>query len=200
MMRLASAATLATVLCLLGGCAGASRLSLVSVSNQRTFTHRFEQTCAGRSVDGDWQIVLVDPGRSQAGQRRVGDPLQPAPLPLKQVVYLRMFWRPMKGAKYDYPSASNAAVDWYVIGSGNGDQPDFLHYQGVGFVRLSRSSEGVSVTLDNATLQPVARRGGMEDPVGSARLSGKIHARLDPQRVRRELGELRQLRPDETAR
>jgi hypothetical protein len=87
-----------------------------------------------------------------------------------------MFWRPMLGTKPDFPSASNATIDWYVMGTGSRESVDMVHYQGVGFVSVRAAAGGATVTVHSALLNPVASCGRMSDPIGTARLSGTFFA------------------------
>lgn len=164
----------------LGGCASsASKLSMAPVRSQEAFTQSFSTAYASKTESGDFQVILVDDGLGN-GQGDHGQPLQPtAAPPLRQVVQVRVFWRPMKGTKPNFPSASNAAIDWYVFGVGSRENADMIHYQGVGFVEVGGSREHPTVRIRSATLRSAERVGEIEDPIGAALVRGTIHAESD---------------------
>jgi hypothetical protein len=164
--RTLSLAVLALPLAFLAvGCAGGStHLTVTSVQNHRTYQQPFAKAYAGRSEQGDFDVVLV---RDGAAGKSV-----PA---VRQVMHVRVLWKPMKGTKLDHPTATNATIDWYVFdGSGAGGM---VAYSGAGFVDVQQSGGVATLDIRNATLKPTTREGGMIDPIGPARLQGTVVAR-----------------------
>jgi hypothetical protein len=163
--------TLSAALC---GCASQSRLTVAPTRSREIFSQRFDKAFSSRDEAGDYRIVLLDDGLNVP--QNTG-PLHPtATPPVRQVVRIRLFWRPMLGTKPDFPSASNAAIDWYVMGTGSREAIDMIHYQGVGFVSVRTAAGGATVTIHTALLNPVASCGRMADPIGVTKLSGTFFA------------------------
>jgi hypothetical protein len=182
---------------LLTGCAGGgSSVTIKPVNADRAFARSFEQSYVSRKTDGSYDVVLVHDDAvklaSVAAGGKAGRPLQPAAaMPLRQVVHIRVMWRPMIGTETDSPSATNASIDWYVLGGGTERWTDLLHYGGAGFVTVDHHGDTRRVTIRNATLKPRASQGGLADPLGTAKLTGSLVARRDPRRVRELLLETR---------
>ena len=176
-VRLLSALVL---LLLTVGCAGNSTsLTVQSRQNGQTYQQRFSKAYAGRSPRGDLDVVLVQNAGPDRATRDVW-----------QVMHVRVLWKPMKGVKLDNPTATNATIDWYVMG---GDEtnpaqaPGLVAYTGAGFVRVNKSGGLTKLEIRNATLRPTAREGGMADPIGPAKLQGTIVARTGSGEQVREL-------------
>ncbi len=179
MVQNPSAWMLALVL-LLGGCASqTSKLTLTPVHGVEALTQSFPTAYAGRSESGDFQVVLLNDGL-HAAEGDAADPIEPTTTPpLRQVVEVRVFWRPMRGTKPDFPAAANAAIDWYVFGVGSRESTDMVHYQGTGFAEVGGSDAHPTIRIRHATLATVARVGHIGDPIGLARIKGAIHARVN---------------------
>jgi hypothetical protein len=166
---------LVVLLLLATGCgsspSGPGSVTLKPVGQSRPFAKSFEQAYVSRSQDGSYDIVLLDDDAVRLAAAIAADPGRPlaaAPaVPLRQVVHIRVLWRPLVGTESDNPSATNAAINWYVFGGGSEQWTDLLHYGGAGFV-------------------------GLSDPLGTTRVNGTLVARSDPQRVRELLTEARQ--------
>jgi len=153
------------------GCAGGStNLTVTSLQNHQTYQQHFSKAYAGKSENGDFDVVLV----KEAGDKSNG-------LGLRQVMHVRMLWKPMKGAKLDHPTATNATIDWYVFGDAVGDDRvgsgGMVAYTGAAFVNVDRTGDQATITIRNATLRPTTRQGGLTDPIGPARLAGTVVAR-----------------------
>jgi hypothetical protein len=189
--------SLASLSFVAGGCATNSRLTLAGTGGDKAFSHTFRQSYLNRNEEGDYQLVLIDDGMDvtmqsgQSGRKSIDPVVVP---PVRQVVSIRMYWRPVNGSKSNFPSASNAAVDWYVMGTGGQRETDLIHYQGTGFVQVSRSGDSANVRLANGLLKPVVVRGQMTDPIGPATVIGTIHARFNRQQVQSILAELKESR------
>ena len=166
-----SLATL-VLLCLTVGCAGKSTsLTVSSRQSGQTYQQKFSKAYAGRSPQGDFDVVLV---KGAGPDGATGD--------VWQVMHVRVLWKPMKGVKFDHPTATNATIDWYVMGAdgagANASQPrGLVAYTGAGFVRVHKSGGFATLDIRSATLRPTTREGGMADPIGPARLQGTIVAR-----------------------
>lgn len=194
MKQIRTFASLFSLLLLAAGCAtpGAS-LRLSSPNANAEYLQNFNQAYIGHDENGDLQVVLIDdphPADPQTSQ----SVLQPAATPpLRQVVYLHLFWRPLSGTKADHPSAANASLDWYITPAGTDRGVDLLHYQGAAYVSVYGSGENLTLQVRNATFKPVEIRGRMTDPIGPATLRGNITARNDTARVNQTLADVRSL-------
>jgi hypothetical protein len=174
--------TLFPAYALAGGCATTpqSTLTVTSVQSAQEFKPQFDAAYASRSAEGDYDVVLTGgsaPTGASAGEGA------------RQVMHVRVLYRPMRGTRLDHPSATNASIRWYVLG----DRPgDVVEYTGAGFVTVSPAAvgDGVEVRVRNASLRPVATRGNLTDPLGPTTVQGTFQARTDPQRVTDLLAEV----------
>jgi hypothetical protein len=169
---------------MLAGCQH-SHLTLRSNRNHVEFSQTFTHAYAGRGDTGEELFVLVADDAPAAANDRPGEPLRPSPsaTPLRQVVCVKILWRTLKGIDRSAPTA-NAAIDWYVLNNSADGQNDLIHYQGAGLVDVTSTGGGTTVSIRNATLTPQGAHGELMDPVGTARLLGRFHARNDPEKVR----------------
>jgi hypothetical protein len=184
----------ASILALAGGCAtpGGS-LRLASTQSRTQYLQDFDQAFIGQDANGDVQVVLIDEP-SPANTSHDQSTLHPASTPpLRQVVYLHLFWRPLSGVKADHPSAVNASIDWYITPAGSDRGADLLHYQGAAYVTVHGSGDYRTLEVRNATLMPIEIRGRMTDPIGQATLHGSITALNDGGRVIQTLVDVRSL-------
>ena len=163
------------------GCAPASTdLIITSLKNHQVYQQQFSKAYAGQSDQGDYDVVLVREDRANGFGTGV-----------KQVMHIRVLWKPMKGTKLDHPTATNAAIDWYVFGDAS--RPEMVAYSGAGFVKVEKSGDIAELEIRSATLTPAMRDPGMADPIGRARLQGTVVARTgQPERVREVLAQARQ--------
>ena len=176
-------ASVALVFLAVGCAAPSTNLTVTSLKNRHTYQQRFSQAYAGRSEQGDFDVVLAK-GAPNGGTRA----------DVRQVMHVRVLWKPMKGAKLDHPTATNATVDWYVF-SGSEREPGqgLVAYSGAAFVTVHKSGGLARLDVRNATLRPAVREGAMTDPLGPASLQGTIVARTGKAaRVRELLAEARQ--------
>jgi hypothetical protein len=189
---LLAAAPLAT------GCGNKSaELRLSSLESGTTFLQNFPNAYVSNSDSGRIEIVLVDEQSVTLAGGASGEAIQAsagadATTSVRQVMHLKVLWKPQRGTKPSHPSYTNAGLHWYVFGGG-GETPDVLEYSGAGFVMLSDAPGGTQVTIKNATLKPVGGTtgGSLTDPVGPARLTGTFLARKSPQRVTALLAEVK---------
>lgn len=177
-----------------GGCGqNSAELTLTSLQSNATFLQQFSRAYVTTGATGGSEIVLVDEQAVNGGGGAEAGEAVPASASgataLRQVMHLRVLWKPQRGTKQSHPSYTNAGLRWYVIGDGG---HDVLEYSGAGFVALQETAAGTQVTIRNATLKPVAApRGGLCDPVGPARLTGTFIAKKSPQRVKSLLAEVK---------
>jgi hypothetical protein len=175
-IRPMSLALLALPLALLSvGCAsGQTNLTVTSLQNRQTYQQPFTKAYAGRSEQGDFDVVLVKEGPANGSAAGV-----------RQVMHVRVLWKPMQGTKLDHPTATNATIDWYVF---DGSNPGGLvAYSGAGFVDVQKSNGVATLDIRNATLKPTTREGGMLDPIGPAKLQGRVVARMGRTEQMREI-------------
>jgi len=164
---------------LAAGCAGGgardAALHLQPLTPGRPdYVQRFGQVYATPNAAGGNDVLLVD--RSH-----------PA---VEQYLHVKVLWRPMSGMKADQPSATNAAIDWYVV-SRDPDRPGVLRYAGAGFVLAQPANdERLRVEVRNASVKLERRDGDVYDPIGPAKLDGTFTATLDAGRVSTVLAEL----------
>jgi hypothetical protein len=170
------------VTALLGtGCSGAksTHLTVRSLDQRQTFQTQFPRAFAGKSSGGDYDVVLVKEGAApRAGGRDV-----------RQVLHVRVLWKPMKGTKLDHPTATNATLDWVVWDDA---ARGFIAYSGAGFVDVQRKGGTAVLDIRSATLSPLAKQGPMNDPIGRAQVMGTIVARTDPRQVSELLEDVRE--------
>jgi hypothetical protein len=177
------------------GCAKQSAdLRLTSLESKVCFRQEFTKAYVSKGEDGNTEIVLVSDetaGGSQDDSARVaaGTAISPG-TDVRQVMHVRVLWKPQRGTKQSHPSFTNAGLHWYVLG---GKSPtDVLEYTGAGFVALSDTPVGTQVTIRNATVKPVDNpRCSLTDPVGPSKLTGSFLATRSAKRVNDLLAEVR---------
>ena len=181
------------VVCLLGAllalplCACSTEhasLCMTSLDEKHDFTQVFDKAYFRRDAMGDSDLVLV---QSNASTGSVAPDGAPAP---RQIVHIRIFWKPLFGTKADHPASTNASVRWCLLGAGP-DAGDFLEYGGSGLVVLDSGNDTATATIRTAWMKTVAARGNMVDPLGPSMLSGQVKAVNDPARVDALLAELK---------
>ena len=175
----------ALAMLLVGGCGHEQQLTLRSLNKGSTFSQPFTAAYCSRDRAGDTDVVLVDRAaeESLAGHQ--------SSAPVRQVMHIRIFWQPMHDTRPDHPSASNATIHWYVLGNTADRSADVLEYAGTAFVTMDESEKGTELTIGNASVQPVACRGELCDPVGPTAVAGTIHAGNNVRRVRQALADVR---------
>jgi hypothetical protein len=184
--RVSTLSVSAAIICalLVTGCAlkgdKSPRLQLRSMRTKQVYAQQFDRAYYSSRGTGEYEIVLIDDGGATGAKSATpGEPLPPAQAaPLRQVVHIRVHWRPLRGTKPDHPSATNAVIDWYVTASaGNASQAnDRLHYQGAAFVELGTTGTVAKVTITKAQMSLVDVVGSLHDPVGRSVLSGSFAA------------------------
>lgn len=174
---------------LTGGCAQTpqSTLTLTSSRSGQVYKPEFGTAYVSRSGNGDYDVVLTGESTPSADAQTAA---AGAVGYVRQVVHVRVHYRPMRGARLDHPSASNASIRWFVLG----DRPaDVVEYAGAGFVTVKPGFGGdaAQVVVRNASLRPVVTRGNLADPLGPVSLDGTFVARSNRQRVDELLAQVR---------
>jgi hypothetical protein len=192
-------------LCLFAGGCGLfpkkNGLTLAPRDHREPYAQGFSSAYMLREPAGDYHFVLVEDGTRRAQpDSNPAKPLQPEPsTPLRQVVHVHVFWKPMRGAKPDNPSSTNAAIDWYFVSNHGTENESTVHYRGAGFVKVSASKRNAVVEVRSAALVPAGESGEMRDPFGPSHVSGRFVAERDPGQVRDVLAEVNERLSDAAA-
>jgi hypothetical protein len=162
------------------GCAAgpASELTITSTSSPSTsFLQTFPTAYFTQDSDGDTDIVLVDDAARLAldGERSES--------PVRQVMHIRVLWKPTRDAKADHSSASNATIHWYVMGN-SPKAADVIEYAGTAMIVLEPGDHETALSIRTASFRAVASRGAMHDPIGPGTLRGSVRATESLERVR----------------
>ncbi|HWB54473.1 MAG TPA: hypothetical protein VG722_09780 [Tepidisphaeraceae bacterium] len=180
---------------LLAGCVGSpNHLTFTPNRDSVEYRQQFNRCYVLREPAGDYHFFLVADGLHTPLDSPTDAPLQPAPvMPLRQIVHIHVFWRPMRGSKPDSPSATNASIDWYFIAhSGRPDQ-SVAHYQGGGFATVNLSTRSAAVGVRNMSIRLESISGSLRDALGSGEVTGNFVALLDPGEVHDLLSEINSL-------
>jgi hypothetical protein len=180
------------------GCSssGKSAVRVTSLQTSQQYSQDFPEAYARYNAAGDVDVVVTKECRPQIGAAAPGSERTTASAgvnsdvqKLKHVLHVRVLWQPMRGTKTDSPTATNATMSWYVFDDSH--QPRMIEYSGAAFVDVERKNGQTLLTVRNATLKPTARVGDLTDPIGPARVDGKIVARNDRERVEDVLSQMR---------
>jgi hypothetical protein len=182
-----------SLVCLASGCVRyEASLDLTSTTDEnRKFVAHFSQAYIDRDDAGDYVVVLLNDPIDQVkagGADKAIDPV--AVPPLRQIMTIRVLWRPMKGAKFDHPLATNATVHWYVFDR-TAQSSGFLHYTGNAFADVYTERDRASIEIRNATLKLSEKSGDMADPVGPVHMTGSFDCLSDERRVKNLLAEVK---------
>jgi hypothetical protein len=186
MLRL-TAFVVSLPLMMLAGCSsGPATLTLKPDGRNVSFAQTFTQAYCGKTRDGSYNCVLVSddspPAADEKAHHSAKGPLEPVSLPpLRQVVNIRVLWRPMNGMRDSV--ASNATIDWYVLSNTSDGSDDLLLYQGSGYVTLEPDDDTTKITVRSADLRPAIVRGNLTDPIGNATMNGVFVATNDNDRT-----------------
>jgi hypothetical protein len=177
-MRLLPVGLSLIMLASLGGC-GTSHpmLSVIPVESQQKYLEKFTQAYVRRNAAGDYEVVLIDDPLDDSAEGDAGQPLSPSPAAsLRQVLEIRLLWRPVPGTKADSPAATNASLHWYVLGGATAEGTSMIHYAGTAFVAIATNGPGAAVTIHNGLLKFVSKHGDLVDPLKSFAIDGKFDA------------------------
>jgi hypothetical protein len=167
-------------------------LSVTPLQSRNTLHQTFTQAYSSRDAAGDYRIVLLDDPIDRASPGDAGRPLTPERLPpVRQVLQIRVLWRPVSGAKPDSPAATNASLHWYVISGPTTEGTSLIHYAGTAFVAVVPNGPGAEITIGNGKLKVVERSGGLVDPLKSFMLAGRFDAIADDARLREIMNDVR---------
>jgi hypothetical protein len=163
---------------LAGGCASdAATLRFQSVESGKFAVREFRRAYYSKTEDGQYTAVLTDDGINAAPAKSSGAiPAATSTAPLRQVVSIRVLWRPLRGSKPDAPSTTNAVIDWYVRSNTDPASKDMLHYRGAGFISIYGSGETARFTVRNARVELAEQSGRLQDPLGQTELTGSFLA------------------------
>jgi hypothetical protein len=175
----------AGLLCAAGmGCAGQStqpKLTLHSAAQNRDLCEQFSHAYVTRNLNGDTEVVMLDRAAEGALQG-VSDSV-----PVRQVMHIRVLWNARSDMASEHMSASNAAIHWYIMGNTTASAGDVLEYAGTAFIVVDQQANQTELQIRNASMRPVACRGGLCDPIGPITFQGTIRATENSQRVRQAL-------------
>lgn len=172
----------ALLLIFLAGCAAQpTTLMLQPLSRRVIYAQKFGQAYAGQDDDSSPAFLLVSDDAAATSSKH-GAQLQPADLPpLRQVVYIKVLWRPMDGT---HNHAANASIDWYILSDTVESAANLLEYQGLGSVTFDPGDNTTTVNIRSANLRPTVSRGTLRDPIGPCKLTGTFTAINDNTRMR----------------
>jgi hypothetical protein len=188
---LATLLTLPIIALLLSACSSdQGRLNLVSADEKHRFSQQFTQAYIARNETGDADIVLVQ----EDVQPRHPDPTEPlSPDPNvmpRELVHIRVFWKPMNGVKPDHPANTNASIHWCFVCQRDA-QAGVIEYTGSGLVEVSENSMGATVTIRKAWMKEECECGELVDPLGPSILEGTFHATHDPEKVKEVIAQIK---------
>jgi hypothetical protein len=165
----------------LTGCfsAGPPKLVFRSVDSAKMYTQQFQRAYYSKTNDGEYDIVLVEDGITQADSKSNGPLISSPTIPLSQIVHIRILWKAPSGSKPDTPSATNAIIDWYVRASDSPDRLDRLHYRGAGFVIVYESTGTSIFDVRSSQLSLSESKGRLQDPLGTTSVLGSFTATLN---------------------
>jgi len=161
------------------GCARIpSGVNLVSTKDKHAFAEKYPAAYISRGSGGDYHVILLKDGVSDSSPAKPGAPIRPLALAdVRQVLHIHIFWAPMRGAKPDNPSATNAAIDWYLVRAGaDGAVTGLAHYEGAGLVTASIADDAAGIIVRSGNLTPKTVAGDITDPIGPSRITARFDA------------------------
>jgi hypothetical protein len=182
---------------ILPGCARIpSGVHVVSNKGQQRFDEKYPSAYISRGQGGDYHVVLLKDGTSKWNVPKPGDPIPPLELAdVRQIMHVHILWQPLRGNKPDNPSATNAAIDWYLVRAGvDGTVTGLVHYEGAGLVTTSLADEDAGIIIRSAALSPKRVEGDITDPVGPLRMTARFDAVHFPSAVDDVLAQLERLK------
>jgi hypothetical protein len=160
------------------GCTGGPSSQLTVTSNgSQNFVQTFAIAYYSQDSDGDTHIILMD----DAARRTLDG--ETVAVPVRQVMHIRVLWKPSRDLKADHNSASNATIHWYVIGN-SPKASGVLEYAGTAVVVLEAGDRSTELSIRTGSFHAVACRGALRDPLGPASLRGTVRATESVARVR----------------
>jgi hypothetical protein len=173
-MKTSLLASFALFTLLLAGCASKTPQLKVYPSEGLPFSQRFPRGFLGVNELGDSEILLISEGTENA-RKQTGKILYPTNIgSVKQIVHIRLLWKPLPGARNDQPSATNATINWYVRSNMPGEENDKLDYGGAGFVAVYPDKRGAHIVIRNANLALRDQQGQLQDVFQKPSISGSF--------------------------
>jgi hypothetical protein len=178
------------------GCAGGGNkpadLRLTCTETGATYRQQFASAYVSNDNEGTEVVLVSDESVAGTSPDARTAAQSPGATSVRQVMHVKVLWRPQRGTKQGHPSYTNAALRWYVFGDHGNGRSDVLEYTGAGFVSIADAGGGTHVTIKNASLKPVAgANGSLNDPIGTANLTGTFFARKSAKRVNELLSEVK---------
>lgn len=167
-------------------------VELQSQAGGKALSQTFSQAYFAQITPGEYDVVLVD-NAAEWKYRKTGKnrPLEPVALsPIRQVMHIHLNWKPLTGVRKN-PAATNATITWYVLGPDG--TTDRIVYEGAGFVVLGGRGQNRSVSIREGVLEPKAKQGQLEDPIGVAKINGDAGVRMNRTRVEEIVAEMKQV-------
>jgi hypothetical protein len=191
-MRTMCSLSLGICILSLTGCGNRSALTVQSIERRTHYVTTPTSAYYTRTPQGGYEVVLLHDPLDVPAQRS-GSGIAPAvEPPLRQVVHLRVLWRPRRTPQQRERLAANASIDWHLFGVGLEGEQDHLHYKGAGFVTIDDSGDSARVLIRRALLKPVSAQGRLADPLGPSQLDGSVIAHRSRAEVARVLDQMRQ--------
>jgi hypothetical protein len=188
------ALSVVVLLGLLGGCSSSKgKVTLEGETGRTLYAQSFSKAYISKSHDGEYDVILMqDPQVSKNAAKGGNRPLQPlAAASVRQVVHIHVFWQGEWGSVARDGVVTNSAIDWYVIAHEASDRPQVLRYEGAGYVLLNPGRNGTSVDIRDGEMKKTESHGDLRDPLGPAKLTGKVKALQNSQIVRDTLEDLK---------
>lgn len=167
-------------------------LKFTSVDQTKVLRQPFGLTAMARDPQGDdYDLVMMSQGLERLRPEEAGEPIGPSKeAPVRQVVYIRIHWRPRPGSRANNPAAANASVRWIIFGTPGEGGDDLIEYQGTAFVRPDFGRTGYTLRIRKGDLRLARRQGEMTDVLGPTDFEGDFFVKDDPYTVASVLKEL----------
>jgi hypothetical protein len=155
----------------LAGCQSFGPLRIQPVSSNQAVVLSPNFLVAGFRVDQDGNYYFYFESRSPGGGSPTG---------IRQILILRVFWKPKPGVTTLDPSAINSTMRFIIItpnGSGM--------YEGAGFVRIhgDQNSQELSISIVDGELRLTSSSGYFHDALGPSRIVGDQDVVQSPDRT-----------------
>jgi hypothetical protein len=184
MIRLKSLLSLSALMLLTGCAASGPELAITRDAGGEYVAH-FDRACFSQTTDGQLDLLLIAHGAGS--NAAVNRPLETTNRKaIEQIVHVRVLWQHPRDVKLDNPSASNAMIQWHVIGS----PQDRIVYSGSCWTRIAVDGDTAKVELREASVSISKVVGDMHDPLKRATLEGKLVAQRSDATVQSYLEEL----------
>jgi len=171
----------------------ATHVTLTSARHSDALVQGFPRSYIYREPQGDYHILLATDASDDVPARTTQGPLEPIRhLVTQRIMHIHVFWRPLRGLRGDNPSATNAAIDFYIIGdTGDPRSRDVVKYEGTAFVDLTLTPDRAIGNIQNGTLEPKMILGQMSDALGKCKVEGQIFPQRNSEKVRELLERIR---------